>query len=75
MFNWKSWIQKSKTAIYNVDCPNKIDPLSPTGFDEPRSPVSWERVRDQFNYAKECDDSAQRQAFLALWTSYALRRS
>lgn len=95
MFNWKrlSWTEKNKTTNYNVDSTaNIIHHLSrpmfastPPTVDQPRSPVSWGRVRDQFNCTKEyvsncdpCDEklvNSKRQAFIALWTSHAIKRA
>jgi len=88
---YKSWFEKNKALFYNsynVDATNLsiIPPSSPTITldNEPRSPsqspVSWGRVRAQFNNftsAKEIalNESAmvEHQKFIALWTKHAQR--
>lgn len=94
MLKYKLWFEKNKALFYNsynVDAVNLsiIPPSSPTITleNEPhspcspsRSPVSWGRVRAQFNTfisAQDCaineSAMAEHRKFIALWTKHALR--
>jgi hypothetical protein len=90
MLKYKLWFEKNKALFYNsynVDATNlSIIPPSPPSDNEPRSPsspsrspVSWGRVRSQFNDFVSAQDRAlddaiiEHKKFIALWTKHALR--
>ena len=92
MLKYQIWFEKNKPLFYNrynVDSTN-LSIIPPSSPNEPRSPVSsspvssplsWERVRGQFNNYVSTKESlksdeksvAEHKKFIALWTKHALK--